>query len=87
MNCRATPQILRIRFDPRYLEFLARRLVDGPPFIGFQAAGALLFGVPLLGGDDKARLQQLVRDAQQRLQEKDLVDANRDKLIETILAA
>lgn len=79
--------ILKVRFDARYMEFLAKRLVDDPPFIGYQAAGALLGGVRLLGGEEKARLQQLVLDAEQQLKAKNLVDQNRDRLIKEILNA
>jgi hypothetical protein len=79
--------ILKVRFDHRYTEFLARRLVDDPPFIGYQAAGALLGGVRLLGGDEKARLQALVRAALDELRSKHLVDENRDELMDEILKA
>ncbi len=77
--------ILKVRFDPHYTEWLARRLVEYPPFIGFHAAGALLGGVRSLMGEEKTKLQRLVRAAQQELQSKNLVDENRDRLIEEIL--
>lgn len=77
--------ILKLRFDTRHTEWLVRRLVDDPPFIGFHAAGALLGGVRLLGGADKAKLQALVRAAQDELKSKQLFDQNRDQLLEEIL--
>jgi hypothetical protein len=77
--------ILRAKFYPEYSEWLAKRLVDDPPFIGYQAAKALLGGVRLLGGSQKTRLQDAVRDAQENLQQKNMNDANRDALIEQIL--
>jgi hypothetical protein len=77
--------ILRAKFDPEYAEWLAKRLVDDPPFIGYQAAKALLAGVRLVGGGQKSRLQDAVRDAKETLQRQNLKDANRDALIEQIL--
>jgi hypothetical protein len=77
--------ILRAKFDPEYSEWLAKRLVDDPPFIGYQAAKALLAGVRLVGGSQKSRLQEVVLDAKQTLQSKNMKDANRDELIEQIL--
>lgn len=77
--------ILQVRYDARYTEWLVRRLVEDPPFIGFQAAGALLRGNRLLGGSEKAKLQALVRAAQQELASKNLVDPNRDRLLQQIL--
>jgi hypothetical protein len=78
--------ILRAKFDPEYSEWLAKRLVDDPPFIGYQAAKALLAGVRLLGGSQKTRLQDAVRDAQDKLQKQNMKDANRDELIAQILS-
>lgn len=79
--------ILKVSFDPRYTEWLARRLVEYPPFIGFHAAGALLVGVRKLAGDEKAKLQRLVQAAQDELKSKQMADEGRDRLIEEILKA
>lgn len=76
---------LKARFDPGWIEWLAKRLVGEATFISVQAAGALLVGVRLAGPEDKARLRELVLAAQKELAEKELVDAERDKLIEQIL--
>jgi hypothetical protein len=82
----AAVMILKARFNPRYSEWLARRLVEDPPFIGYHAAGALLGGIRLLGGSDKAKLQEAVRAARDELASRQLSDPNRDDLIEQILA-
>lgn len=82
----AAVMVFKAKFNPQYSEWLARRLVDDPPFIGYQAAGALLAGVRLLGGDDKLKLQEAVRTAKGQLEAKNLVDTNRDELIEQILS-
>lgn len=79
--------ILKVSFDPRYTEWLAQRLVEYPPFIGFHAAGALLVGVRKLVGEEKAKLKRLVQAAQDELKSKQLADAGRDRLIEEILKA
>lgn len=78
--------ILQIRYDARYTDWLVRRLVEDPPFIGFQAAGALLVGNRVLGGSEKEKLHALVRAVQEELAAKQMVDENRDKLLSAILS-
>lgn len=77
--------ILQIRFDARYTDWLVRRVVEEKPFVGFQAAGALLSGNRMLGGSEKDKLQSLVRAAQQELLSKGQIDENRDNLLKQIL--
>jgi len=78
--------ILKLRFDGTYSKWLADRLVDDPPFIGFQAASALLAGSRLLGGAQLEALRAAVADANKILQEKGWNnDPSRDKLIAQIL--
>lgn len=78
--------ILKLRFDWTYSKWLADRLVDDPPFIGFQAASALLAGSRLLGGPQLEALKSAVADANKILQEKGWNnDPSRDKLIAQIL--
>lgn len=78
--------ILQIRFDARYTDWLVRRVVEEKPFVGFQAAGALLLGNRMLSGSEKDKLQALVRAAQQELLSKGQIDVNRDKLLKQILS-
>jgi len=78
--------ILKLRFDGTYSKWLADRLVEDPPFIGFQAASALLAGSRLLGGSQLEALKSAVADASKILQEKGWNnDPSRDKLIAQIL--
>lgn len=78
--------ILKLRFDGAYSKWLADRLVEDPPFIGFQAASALLAGSRLLGGSQLETLKAAVADASKILQAKGWNnDPSRDKLIAQIL--
>jgi hypothetical protein len=78
--------ILKLRFNPAYSKWLADRLVEDPPFIGFQAANALLAGSRLLGGAQLETLQAAVAEASKTLQEKGWNnDPGRDRLIAQIL--
>jgi hypothetical protein len=78
--------ILKLRFDGAYSKWLADRLVEEPPFIGFQAASALLAGSRLVGGPQLEALRAAVVDANKTLQEKGWNnDPSRDKLIAQIL--
>jgi hypothetical protein len=78
--------ILKFRFDPTYSKWLADRLVEDPPFVGFHAASALLAGFRLSGGSERESLKQLVADASETLKSKGLSDENRDRVIAEILA-
>jgi hypothetical protein len=78
--------ILKLRFDGNYSKWLADRLVDDPPFIGFHAASALLAGSRLLGGSQLETLRAAVAASAKILQEKGWNnDPSRDKLIDQIL--
>lgn len=78
--------ILKLRFDGSYSKWLADRLVDDPPFIGFHAASALLAGSRLLGGAQLETLRDAVAVSSKILQEKGWNnDPSRDKLIDQIL--
>lgn len=78
--------ILKLRFDGTYSEWLADRLVEDPPFIGFQAASALLAGSRLLGGSQLETLKAAVAGASKTLQTKGWNnDPSRDKLIAQIV--
>lgn len=78
--------ILKLRFNIKYAEWLAQRLVDDVPFIGFQAASALLAASRLLGGVELDTLRTAVAKAQQVLVDKKWNnDPPRDRLISQIL--
>jgi hypothetical protein len=78
--------ILKLRFDGEYSKWLADRLVEDPPFIGFHAASALLAGSRLLGGAQLETLRTAVKDASNTLKAKGLNnDPSRDKLIAQII--
>lgn len=78
--------ILKLRFNMKYVEWLAQRLVDDVPFIGFQAASALLAASRLLGGAEREALRTAVAKAQQVLVDKQWNnDPPRDGLISQIL--
>lgn len=79
--------ILQLRFDPAYSAWLAQRLVDDRPFIGFQAASALLAGSRLVGGSQLEALRAAVAQANQTLESKGWKnDPPRDRIIDEILA-
>lgn len=78
--------ILKLRFDGAYSKWLADRLVEDPPFIGFQAASALLAGSRLLGGTQLEALHAAVFEANKALVAKGWNnDPSRDRLIAQIL--
>lgn len=78
--------ILKLRFDAAYCKWLAERLVEDPPFIGYHAASALLVGSRLLGGNQLENLRAAVNDANNILREKAWNnDSGRDRLIAQIL--
>jgi hypothetical protein len=78
--------ILKMRFNPAYSNWLAARLLEDPPFVGFQAARALLAGARLLGGPQLEELKAAVADGYSALKEKGWDnDSSRDKLIMQIL--
>lgn len=82
----AAVAILKVRFDPAYSKWLADRLVEDPPFVGFHAASALLAGFRLLGGSESENLKRHVAEASATLNAKGLSDEHRDRLIAQILA-
>jgi hypothetical protein len=78
--------ILQLHFDPSHGNWLAERLADEVPFLGFHAASALISGLDLLVGEQRAALLAAVDKANQRLIERGLrTDAPRDRLIDQIL--
>lgn len=78
--------ILKLRFNMKYVEWLAQRLVDDVPFIGFQAASALLAASRVLGRAEQDTLRTAVANAQQVLVDKKWNnDPPRDRLISQIL--
>lgn len=82
----AAVAILKLRFQPRHTDWLAQRLVDEPPFVGFQAASALLAASRLLGGSDLEALRAAVARANQALVDKGWRnDPPRDGLIDQVL--
>lgn len=81
----AAVAMMQVRFDPALTEWLAKRLDEERPFVGFHAASALLGAARLLAGDDLARLLAQVRAARDRLQQRGLADTDRDALLERIL--
>lgn len=82
----AAVAMLQTRFDAAYTPWLAERLVDERPFVGFNAASALLTASRNLAGEPLRQLLDAVAAAQARLQALGLKEADRDKLIERILA-
>ena len=79
--------ILKLRVQARYTTWLAERLTDDAPFIGFHAASALLAASRLLGGADLENLLAAVAKARDALQAKGwLNDPPRDSLIAQVLA-
>lgn len=79
--------ILKLRVQARYTTWLAERLTDDAPFIGFHAASALLAASRLLGGADLETLLAAVAKARDTLQAKGwLNDPPRDSLIAQVLA-
>jgi len=79
--------ILKLRVHARYTGWLAERLTDDAPFIGFHAASALLAAARLLGGSDLENLLAAVARARDALAAKGwLNDPPRDSLIAQVLA-
>ena len=59
----AAVAILQVRPDPDYLDWLAARLADEKPFIGYHAAVALLVAVRRLDPPYQAKLQAALQKA------------------------
>ncbi len=79
--------ILKLRAQAKYSEWLAQRLTDDPPFIGFHAASALVGASRLFGGAELETLCAAVARARDVLQAKGwLNDPPRDSLIDQVLA-
>lgn len=81
----AAVAMLQTRYDPQFTVWLADRLVEERPFVGFNAASALLSASQNLAGEPLRVLCDAVRSAQQRLTELGLKDEQRDQLISRIL--
>ncbi|MEO6320429.1 MAG: hypothetical protein ABIR56_07155 [Polaromonas sp.] len=80
--------ILQMTFEPRYIEWLANRLVEEPAFTGYQAASALLARMPSVGQLERQRIKAAVQAAMKKRVELGLEpEEERDKLVERILAA
>lgn len=80
--------ILKMRFDPNYSRWLAERLVEDAPFIGFHSASALLAGSRLVGGSQLEVLRVAVAAANKALEAKGWKnDPSRDRLIDQILVS
>jgi hypothetical protein len=82
----AAVAMLQTRFDPAHTAWLAERLVDERPFIGFNAASALMSASKNLAGEPLRQLFESVQAAQARLAELGLKESGRDGMIEKILA-
>lgn len=77
--------ILKLRFQARYIDWLADRVAQDPPFIGFHAASALLAGWRDLGEPEREAMKRAVAAAQQRLRESGRYnDPPRDRLLRQI---
>src|SRR5260370_27222604 len=74
--------ILQINPDSQYWDWLADRLGDERPFVGYQAAVALLTAVRASAPTDKERLDPILRRAKESLGA-DLTDSDRAKTIDT----
>jgi hypothetical protein len=82
----AAVAMLQTRFDPAHTLWLAERLVEERPFIGFNAASALMSASKNLAGESLHQLFESVQAAQARLAELGLKESGRDGMIERILA-
>lgn len=80
--------VVMIKTQPEmaYSRWLAQRLVEDPPFVGYQAANALLAIARLHGGSQLEELRHQVREADMSLEARNLkTDPPRDKLVQMIL--
>lgn len=77
--------MLKVRFDPAYGPWLADRLVEEPPFVGYHAASALWAACRSLVTAERDKLKALVAAADQKLRSKQLRDDDRDQIIARIL--
>lgn len=79
--------ILKLRFQAGYIGWLADRVAEDPPFIGFHAASALLAGWRDLGPAERDEMKRAVELAQQQLHESGRDnDPPRDRLLQQIVA-
>ena len=58
--------VMRMAFEPNYIEWLADRLHEESAFIGYQAASALLSRVRVAGPPEKLRIKTAVEAAEQK---------------------
>ena len=74
--------MLQVKPQPDYLGWLADRVTGEKPFIGYQAALALLYAVEKLGPKYRQAVLKAVLQAQAALAEKGLVDTDRMEVLE-----
>ena len=77
----AAVAILQVRPDPEYLDWLATRLAEDKPFIGYHAAVALLVAVRRLDPPHYARLQEAIQKARKSVRWK-FKDTDRDQVLD-----
>jgi hypothetical protein len=77
--------ILQMKFDPQYIEWLAKRLVTEPAFCGYQAASALLNRIRIVGGPERQRIRAAVKAAKEERAQLNLPSDYLDDLVEKII--
>jgi hypothetical protein len=79
--------LLKFKFDATYIDWLLKRLTDEPAFVAYQAAGALLAGVRLVGPTEKDRIKQAVSQIKAELQARGFNDTGVHAILDQILAS
>lgn len=82
----AASVILRMQFNPNYIEWLGKQLKSELPFPVFHALQALRAGMTQASDSDKKRIRDVVRAAKPGVESASGADSSRLRLMEQILA-
>ncbi|MES2322215.1 MAG: hypothetical protein V4633_08145, partial [Pseudomonadota bacterium] len=77
--------VLQMKYMPKHMLWLSRRLVEESAFIGYQAASALLARMRVAGTPEYNSIQDAVERAKEERTQLGIVDTSLDKLIDKIL--
>jgi hypothetical protein len=82
----AAVMILQMKFDLRYTEWLAARLVEEPAFAGYQAVSTLFARMLVAGDAERDSIKAVVGAAKKKRSDLRLPpEEQRDKLVDQLL--